>query len=83
MEPIGTLFENASARLISTMPEGRLLFYIHKYFGVFRLKGIGEYVNVRNGMKCFLHPTSSLYGVGFTVYYVVYHELIMTSKEYM
>ncbi|KAI6195478.1 hypothetical protein M3Y96_01235600 [Aphelenchoides besseyi] len=48
-----------------------------------RLKGVGEYVNVRNGMPCFLHPTSSLYGMGFTVYYVVYHELIMTSKEYM
>ena len=34
-------------------------------------------------MKCHLHPTSSLYGVGFTPDYVVYHELVLTSKEYM
>lgn len=48
-----------------------------------RLKGIGEYVNCRTGMPCHLHPTSALYGMGFTPDYVVYHELIMTSKEYM
>uniref|UniRef100_H2Y9B4 RNA helicase n=1 Tax=Ciona savignyi TaxID=51511 RepID=H2Y9B4_CIOSA len=48
-----------------------------------RLKGIGEYVNVRTGMPCHLHPTSSLFGMGFTPDYVVYHELVMTSKEYM
>ncbi|KAK1387312.1 hypothetical protein POM88_015490 [Heracleum sosnowskyi] len=27
-----------------------------------RLKGIGEYVNCRNGMPCHLHPSSALYG---------------------
>lgn len=48
-----------------------------------KLKGIGEYVNCRSGMPCHLHPTSALYGMGFTPDYVVYHELIMTSKEYM
>ncbi|CAO3578347.1 unnamed protein product [Absidia cylindrospora] len=48
-----------------------------------RVKGIGEYINCRTGMKCHLHPTSALYGAGFTPDYVVYHELIMTSKEYM
>lgn len=48
-----------------------------------RLKGIGEYVNCRTGMPCHLHPTSALYGMGFTPDYVVYHELVMTSKEYM
>jgi len=46
-------------------------------------KGIGEYVNLRTGMPCHLHPTSALYGLGFTPDYIVYHELIMTSKEYM
>ena len=34
-------------------------------------------------MPCHLHPTSSLYGMGFTPDYVVYHELLMTTKEYM
>ncbi|XP_014681833.1 PREDICTED: pre-mRNA-splicing factor ATP-dependent RNA helicase PRP16-like [Priapulus caudatus] len=48
-----------------------------------RLKGIGEYVNCRTGMPCHLHPTSALFGMGYTPDYVVYHELIMTSKEYM
>uniref|UniRef100_A0AC35FL85 Pre-mRNA-splicing factor ATP-dependent RNA helicase PRP16 n=1 Tax=Panagrolaimus sp. PS1159 TaxID=55785 RepID=A0AC35FL85_9BILA len=48
-----------------------------------RLKGIGEYVSLRTGIPCFLHPTSSLFGMGYTPDYVVYHELIMTTKEYM
>jgi len=48
-----------------------------------RFKGIGEYLNMRNGMPCHLHPTSALYGLGYTPDYIVYHELIMTSKEYM
>lgn len=48
-----------------------------------RLKGIGEYVNSRSGMPCHLHPTSALYGMGFTPDYIVYHELVMTTKEYM
>ena len=48
-----------------------------------KLKGIGEYVNCRTGVPCHLHPTSALYGLGYTPDYVVYHELVMTSKEYM
>ncbi|XP_049397897.1 pre-mRNA-splicing factor ATP-dependent RNA helicase DEAH7-like isoform X1 [Solanum stenotomum] len=47
------------------------------------LKGIGEYVNCRNRMPCNLHPTSALYGSGYTPDYVVYHEAILTTKEYM
>ncbi len=54
--------------------------YVHK---VARMKGLGEYVNVRTGLPCSLHPTSSLYGLGQTPDYVVYNELIMTSKEFM
>ncbi|KAJ3663291.1 hypothetical protein Zmor_007594 [Zophobas morio] len=48
-----------------------------------RLKGIGEYVNCRTGMPCHLHPTSALFGLGSTPDYVVYHELVMTAREYM
>lgn len=48
-----------------------------------RLKGIGEYVNTRSGAPCHLHPSSALYGLGYTPEYVVYHELILTAKEYM
>ncbi|PQQ16303.1 pre-mRNA-splicing factor ATP-dependent RNA helicase DEAH7 [Prunus yedoensis var. nudiflora] len=48
-----------------------------------RLKGVGEYVNCRTGMPCHLHPSSALYGMGCTPDYLVYHELILTAKEYM
>ena len=34
-------------------------------------------------MPCHLHPSSALYGLGYTPDYIVYHELVMTSKEYM
>uniref|UniRef100_A0A8C0GS01 RNA helicase n=1 Tax=Chelonoidis abingdonii TaxID=106734 RepID=A0A8C0GS01_CHEAB len=43
-------------------------------------QGIGEYVNIRTGMPCHLHPTSSLFGMGYTPDYIVYHELVMTTK---
>jgi len=48
-----------------------------------RLKGIGEYYNLRTGMPCYLHPTSALYGLGYTPEYLIYHELVYTTKEYM
>ena len=48
-----------------------------------RIKGIGEYVNMLTGMPCHLHPSSALFGLGYTPDYVVYHELVLTSKEYM
>ncbi|GJW93554.1 pre-mRNA-splicing factor ATP-dependent RNA helicase DEAH7, partial [Tanacetum coccineum] len=39
--------------------------------------------NCRNGMPCHLHPSSALYGLDYTPDYVIYHELILTTKEYM
>lgn len=48
-----------------------------------RVKGIGEYQNCRTGVPMHLHPTSALYGLGFLPDFIVYHELILTSKEYM
>jgi len=48
-----------------------------------RLKGVGEYVNLLTGMPCHLHPSSSLFGLGYTPDYVVYHELTYTTKEYL
>ncbi|XP_063926272.1 pre-mRNA-splicing factor ATP-dependent RNA helicase PRP16-like isoform X1 [Zophobas morio] len=53
------------------------------FYQAAKVKGIGEYANLRTGMPCHLHPTSALYGMGYTPDYVVYHELVMTSKEYM
>ena len=34
-------------------------------------------------MPAHLHPTSALFGMGFTADHIVYHELVMTGKEYM
>ncbi|KAJ2525068.1 hypothetical protein GGI11_000340 [Coemansia sp. RSA 2049] len=48
-----------------------------------RTKSLGEYSNLRTGMPCHVHPTSALYGMGYTPDYIVYHELVYTSKEYM
>eukprot|EP00798_Chlamydomonas_sp_ICE-L_P027222 gene27222-2471_t len=48
-----------------------------------KFKSVGEYVNCRTGMPCHLHPSSALYGLGYTPDYICYHELVMTSKEYM
>lgn len=48
-----------------------------------RIKGIGEYINMLSGIPSALHPSSALFGLGYTPDYVCYHELISTTKEYM
>jgi pre-mRNA-splicing factor ATP-dependent RNA helicase DHX38/PRP16 len=53
------------------------------FYNSARIKGIGEYVNMLTGIPSSLHPSSALFGLGYTPDYVTYHELIMTSKEYM
>ena len=53
------------------------------YHQAAKVKGIGEYINLRTSVTVQLHPTSSLYGLGVLPDHVVYHELILTSKEYM
>ncbi len=53
------------------------------YYQAARRKGIGEYINIRSGVACGLHPTSAIYGTGLSPEYVIYHELIYTKKEYM
>ena len=35
------------------------------------------------GIPSSLHPSSALFGLGYTPDYVCYHELISTTKEYM
>ena len=36
-----------------------------------------------SGIPSSLHPSSALFGLGYTPDYVCYHELISTTKEYM
>lgn len=48
-----------------------------------KVKGIGEYTNLRTYVPVQLHPTSALFGLGYLPDYVVYHELNLTSKAFM
>ncbi|CUA71347.1 pre-mRNA-splicing factor ATP-dependent RNA helicase PRP16 [Rhizoctonia solani] len=36
-----------------------------------------------NSLLTHLHPTGAPYGLGYTPLYVIYDELIMTSRKYM
>ena len=48
------------------------------------VNGSPEFINLRHSyMKMYLHPTSSLLDSNMGLNYVVYHELVLTSKEYM
>lgn len=47
------------------------------------LKNLKEYQNLRTGMPCHLHPTSALFNAGSLPKYIIYDELVMTTKEYM
>ncbi len=42
-----------------------------------RMKTVGEYVNMRSGAPCHLHPSSALFGMGVQPEYIVYHELVI------
>ena len=54
------------------------------YFGnAAKFKAVGEYAVCRSGAQAFLHPSSALFGLGHVPGYVVYHELVLTTKEYM
>jgi pre-mRNA-splicing factor ATP-dependent RNA helicase DHX38/PRP16 len=53
------------------------------FYNSARIKGVGEYVSMLSGVPAHLHPSSALFGLGYTPDYVVYHEMIMTTKEYM
>lgn len=53
------------------------------FYNSSKMKGVGEYINMLTGIPSSLHPSSALFGLGYTPEYVCYHELISTSKEYM
>lgn len=53
------------------------------YHQAAKVKGIGEYINLRTSVTVQLHPTSALSGLGYLPDYVIYHELVLTSKEWM
>lgn len=52
------------------------------YHQAAKYKGSGEYINLRTNLSVQLHPTSALYA-GHPPDYIVYHELILTSKVYV
>jgi pre-mRNA-splicing factor ATP-dependent RNA helicase DHX38/PRP16 len=48
-----------------------------------KLRGIGEYVNLRTSLPCHLHPTSALFSAGDVKEFVIYHEVVQTTKHYI
>jgi pre-mRNA-splicing factor ATP-dependent RNA helicase DHX38/PRP16 len=48
-----------------------------------QLKGLSEYVNLHTSVPCVLHPSSALAGCGFVPEFIVYHELMLTTKHFI
>ncbi|KAA8499003.1 Pre-mRNA-splicing factor ATP-dependent RNA helicase PRP16 [Porphyridium purpureum] len=48
-----------------------------------RRRNLVEYTSLRSNFPCCVHPGSALANSGYLPDYLVYHELIMTQKEYM
>lgn len=48
-----------------------------------KIKCVKKYLNCLSGVLAYLHPMSALCDYGSSPNYVVYHELIMTTKEYI
>eukprot|EP01060_Flectonema_neradi_P040826 TRINITY_DN9444_c0_g1_i1.p1 TRINITY_DN9444_c0_g1~~TRINITY_DN9444_c0_g1_i1.p1 ORF type:complete len:1050 (+),score=236.74 TRINITY_DN9444_c0_g1_i1:378-3152(+) len=46
-------------------------------------RGVQDYYSMLTGVPCCVHPSSALFNGGIMPDYVIYHELIYTSKEYM
>lgn len=66
-------------------PSGRLRRAVAAaYFGnAARVVGRGRYVHMRTGVECGLHPSSALVAAAAVADYVVFHELVWTSREWM
>lgn len=69
MTPIGTLWEKPSVLRIFTIPRGS--------------RGLGSTSIAGTGCRVTCTQAVPFYGLGYTPDYVVYHELILTAKEYM
>ncbi|KAF7456346.1 Pre-mRNA-splicing factor ATP-dependent RNA helicase PRP16 [Cryptosporidium felis] len=48
-----------------------------------KIRAIGQYVNLSTSIPAYIHPSSSLFLSGVNPDYVIYHEVVITSKEYM
>ncbi|KAJ6248878.1 pre-mRNA-splicing factor atp-dependent RNA helicase prp16 [Anaeramoeba flamelloides] len=48
-----------------------------------KVKSLVEYTNLRTGLNVFIHPNSALFNSGYIPEYIVYHELVMTTKSFM
>ncbi len=38
---------------------------------------------MRNGLNCFIHPTSTVYLLGNAPDFLIYNDLVMTSKPFI
>jgi len=78
------LVENAGMEMSSSEDEGAILksllsgFFLHV---AVRGREGNIYRTIRNNVTVYIHPSSALFGEKPD--YVLYHELLLTSKEYM
>jgi pre-mRNA-splicing factor ATP-dependent RNA helicase DHX38/PRP16 len=47
------------------------------------LKNLSEYYNIQTGIACYIHPSSAISGQSYIPEYIVYHELVLTSKHFL
>lgn len=38
---------------------------------------------MRNGLTCYIHPSSSIYMLGSSPEYLIYNDMLMTSKAFV
>ncbi|GAB0492762.1 hypothetical protein MMPV_004031 [Pyropia vietnamensis] len=79
------LSSRSSSAAAASDPSGRLRRAVAAaYFGnAARVVGRGRYVHMRTGVECGLHPSSALVAAAAVADYVVFHELVWTSREWM
>ncbi|KAL6950819.1 hypothetical protein ACO0QE_000101 [Hanseniaspora vineae] len=55
----------------------------YSYRNIGKKIGLNKYMSLQNGMTLQIHPTSSLFGLPDLPPYIIYHDLLLTSKEYI
>ncbi|KAL6947523.1 hypothetical protein ACO0RG_000098 [Hanseniaspora osmophila] len=55
----------------------------YSYKNIGKKIGLNKYISLQNGMTLQIHPTSSLFGLPDLPPYIIYHDLLLTSKEYI
>ncbi|KAJ1609702.1 Prp16p pre-mRNA splicing factor [Cryptosporidium canis] len=89
IEIYSNVMDSESVRNIEFKPNPQCWDSLRKAFcsGYFhnsaKIRAIGQYVNLSTLVPAYIHPSSSLFLSSVNPDYLIYHEVIITSKEYM